>query len=454
MDRPKTSKYNICLPIAEKDGKWLIFNGVNGAVNLVNGQLGQLLDSADRNGRILPPMDEKTFNFLMFHGYLDPRMQPEDIKLDQICNSLHQNSCKHVVMSIAPTLFCNFNCDYCFEKSLREKESRRLGTVMSKQMVDAVFSQMDAFRAEGKYIDQFIFFGGEPFLPGTKDIVKYTCQKCQDAGIPMQVITNGYYLDEFLDIIAQYHFTAVKITIDGPREIHDARRSPPGEKRSFDRIVANTLAALKTGKLVTFRTNINRENMDVINRMKEEYEKLGLTAFPNFQYYFCATMDSFERAENSVSNVDVMKKIGSACADFAYNSAYARMHRRLVAYMEGKRFENLRCAFCVAHSGKYTVDPFGNVYTCWDLMHHPDAIVAKLDVDQGRFVYNENHEKWTQRTVNRLEKCRECKYAMFCGGGCAAQSLESQGCMDAAFCDSFPEIFNQVAVQIARERLL
>lgn len=454
MNGPKTSKYNICLPIEDPEGKWLIFNGVNAAVNLVNGKLGQLLDRVDKNGRILPPMDEKTFEFLMKNGYLETPTQTDELKLNQVCQMIRGNTCKHVVMSIVPTFACNFNCDYCFEKSLRQTQPQRLSAVMTKEMVDAVFAQTEAFRAEGKTIDQFIFFGGEPFLPGTREIVGYTCQKCEDAGIPMQVITNGYYLDQFLDLIERYRFTAVKITIDGPREIHDARRSPPGEKHSFDRIIRNAVDVLKTGKLVTFRTNVNRENMDVIDRMTKEYQDLGLTAYPNFQYYFCATMDSFERAENTVSNVDVMEKIGLQCGKFPYNSAYARMHRRLVGYMEGKRYQNLRSEFCVAHSGKYTVDPFGNVYTCWDMMHNPKAVVAKLDVEQGRFVYNENYEIWMQRTVNRLEKCRECKYALFCGGGCAAQSLESMGSMDEAFCDSFPEIFNQVAVQIAKERLL
>jgi len=448
----KTSKYNICLPVGDEARHWLIFNGGKGSFCLANEELGILLDRADKNDRILPPVDERTYNFLMSKGFLDYDNQ-EDAQIADICSKQHCLNCDHIIMSIVPSFNCNFKCDYCFEKAIWKEQQEKLKTVMSREMLDAVFAQTEAFRAEGKRIAYFVFFGGEPFLPANKDIVSYACEKCDKTGIPMSVITNGYYLDEYLDLIAKYNFAAVKITIDGPKEVHDARRAPAGTVGSFDRIVKNTLAALKTGKTITFRTNVNQENSWVIPCMKEEYERLGLMKYPNFSYYFGATMGSFEREENIFSNVQVMEQIGNECNNYKYNSAYTRVYRRLLPFMKGEKYMELKPEFCVAHSGKYTVDPFGNVYTCWNSMHNPNAVVASVDTEKGRFVYNENFVRWNNRTVDKIEKCRNCKYMMFCGGGCAAQSMESKGDMREAYCDYFPEVFNQVAVQIAKEEL-
>ena len=448
----RTSKFNICLPVEDQSGHWVIFNGGNGAYALVNDNLGQLLDAADKNDRILPPMDEKTYHFLMRRGFLDYENQ-ETERVTGLCERIHACNCQNIIMSIVPSLACNFECEYCFERAIRKEHPERLKAHMSREMVDAIFMQMERFLTEGKSIKNFVFFGGEPFLPRNKEIVSYACDKCGKLRVPMSVITNGYYLDEYLDIISKYDFTAVKITIDGPKEVHDARRKSPGRAGSFDRIVENALKTLETGKTVTFRTNVNQENSHVIPQMAAEYERLGLTKYPNFAYYFCATMDSFEREDNVFSNVSVMEAIGNCCSNYGYNSAYARIYRRLKPLMtEGKSME-LKSEFCVAHSGKYTVDPFGNVYTCWDLMHKEEAIVAKVDVEKGEFIYNENFSTWNQRTVDKVKKCKDCKYMMFCGGGCAAQAIESKKDIYETYCDSFPEIFNQVAVQIARECL-
>lgn len=449
----KASKYNICLPVGDKDSHWLIFNGGKGSFCLANEGLGKMLDWANSHERELPPMDEGTYNFLMSRGLLDYEDQ-EDFIITDICKQEHCRNCEHIIMSIVPSYQCNFSCPYCFEKVIRETQHERLKAVMTCEMVDAIFAQMDAFYKEGKKTEHFLFFGGEPFLPGNKEVVAHTCAKCDERNIPMSVITNGYYLNEYIDLIEKYNFSAVKITIDGPKEVHDARRSPATTLESFDRIIENTLMVLETGKTVTYRTNVNQDNHWVITKMKEEYEALGLTRYPNFSYYFCATMRSFEQEGNIYSNVDIMDKIGNVCKNYKYNSAYARIYRRLLPFMKGEGYMELKPEFCVAHSGKYTVDPFGNVFTCWDLMHKPEAIVAKVDLPSKKFIYNDNFSTWNCRTVDTIPQCKDCKYMLFCGGGCAAQALETYGDMQKAYCDTFPEIFNQVALQIAREYLI
>ena len=115
----RTSKFNICLPVEDQSGHWVIFNGGNGAYALVNDNLGQLLDAADKNDRILPPMDEKTYHFLMRRGFLDYENQ-ETERVTGLCERIHACNCQSIIMSIVPSLACNFECEYCFERAIRK----------------------------------------------------------------------------------------------------------------------------------------------------------------------------------------------------------------------------------------------------------------------------------------------------------------------------------------------
>ena len=54
-----------------------------------------------------------------------------------------------------------------------------------------------------------MFYGGEPFLPCNMDIIKYIIQKAPNS--TYAAITNGYCLDEFIDILKKVKVTFYKL---------------------------------------------------------------------------------------------------------------------------------------------------------------------------------------------------------------------------------------------------
>ncbi|MDD5922535.1 MAG: radical SAM protein [Eubacteriales bacterium] len=118
---------------------------------------------------------------------------------------------------------------------------------MSEDVIDSVFSQLKKYIDEGRRIDSLYLFGGEPLLRTNRKIVEYICSNARKLGIPISCISNGYDLDEYIDLILDYNFQTVQITIDGTKETHDSRRFLTGGQGTFDRILKNVDLALKKG---------------------------------------------------------------------------------------------------------------------------------------------------------------------------------------------------------------
>mgnify|MGYP003307289979 CR=1 FL=1 len=94
-------------------------------------------------------------------------------------------------------------------------------------------------------------------------------------------------------------------------------------------------------------------------------------------------------------------------------------------------------------------DANGNVFSCWDMVTEPCSVVGQ--VSHWGVTLNEQWKVWQNRTFEAVEKCKNCRYKMFCGGGCAAQAVVARGDMHKAVCDDFIENFNQVAITVAKE---
>jgi uncharacterized protein len=102
----------------------------------------------------------------------------------------------------------------------------------------------------------------------------------------------------------------------------------------------------------------------------------------------------------------------------------------------------------------YTIDPFGDIYPCWDVLSEEECRIGKVDTEKGRFVLNEHEAEWKGRRVDRIEDCKKCRHMLFCGGGCSAQAKVINSDINKVFCDDFETIFNEVAVRVCEEHLL
>lgn len=170
---------------------------------------------------------------------------------------------------------CNLDCSYCFylEKAKLFPERQRF--LMSDEVLCAYVAQN--IRNEPSQEVVFTWQGGEPMLRGLdfyRRAVAYQRELSHGKLIRNALQTNGVLLDdEWCAFLAESGFT-VGISLDGPREIHDAARVDKRGWPTFDAVM-NGIALLRKHKiefnvLVTVTNEVSRHPKEIYRFLKEQ----------------------------------------------------------------------------------------------------------------------------------------------------------------------------------------
>jgi uncharacterized protein len=149
---------------------------------------------------------------------------------------------------------CNLDCAYCFFLS---KEMLYPGSRfrMADELLEAYLRQLMEAHAGVPEVT-IAWQGGEPTLMGL-DFFRRSVERARAYLKPGQralhtIQTNGVLLDDEWAAFFREHGFLVGISIDGPRELHDAYRVDKGGKGTFDRVM-DGLDTLRRGS-VEFNT--------------------------------------------------------------------------------------------------------------------------------------------------------------------------------------------------------
>lgn len=143
------------------------------------------------------------------------------------------------VMAKPTGAICNLDCEYCFFLS---KDQLYSGSNfrMQPQVLDEYVGQLLAAHEQAPEV-VVAFQGGEPTLMGL-DFFRRVLELEDTYRKPGQQIlntlqTNATMLDDTWALFLAEHGFLVGVSIDGPREMHDAYRVDKGGKPTFDRVV-------------------------------------------------------------------------------------------------------------------------------------------------------------------------------------------------------------------------
>ncbi|MGB2838996.1 MAG: radical SAM protein, partial [Actinomycetes bacterium] len=141
-------------------------------------------------------------------------------------------------MSKPTGAICNLDCEYCFFLS-KEELYPGSGFRMDEEVHEAYISQLlQAQRGADEIV--VAFQGGEPTLMGL-DFFRRTIElerRFATKGQPVlnTVQTNATLIDDEWATFFKENGFLVGVSIDGPREMHDAFRVDKGGKPTFDRV--------------------------------------------------------------------------------------------------------------------------------------------------------------------------------------------------------------------------
>jgi uncharacterized protein len=471
----RTSSYTIYVDLPGNAEEMLILQAYTGAYDRVSRRVATYLRALEshRPPRPLygdwaaePPVEgqatapsEQTLAVLRRRGYLTTmtREQEEDL-FTRIVAKIHAKALKlapaYVLM---PTYDCNLRCPYCFQDSMRREgaPSYRL-RVMDREAADRVFSamfQLEKFHGieePEKLLRRITFFGGEPLLATSRPIIEYIVNMALAQGrVSLGAVTNGTELATFRELLGPDKISDLQITLDGPPREHDQRRVYKDGRGSFAQIAENITMALDLGVFVSVRTNVDRNNICDLPELADEMVRRGWDRQDRFKAYISAIRPESDKndAGTTLSLWDISRELTRLRRShenlkvISTSDEPTRVRATRVFSRDGMSYPMMKSAFCGAHTSMYVFDLVGDIYACWERTGEPAVRIGKVQ-EAGKVELNrENFEMWHSRTVASNAACRKCRYALYCGGGCASLAMTCSGTYFRNFCDGFSSRF-------------
>ncbi len=336
---------------------------------------------------------------------------------------------------------CNLACSYCFylEKAHLYPDAkifRMSDEVLERYVRDYIAAQ------PGQNVS-FAWQGGEPTLLGVEFYERVVALQARYAGgktIENAFQTNGVLLDDrWGEFLARHRFL-VGISIDGPRELHDAYRVGKGGEPTFDRVM-HGIEVLKRHR-VEFNTltTVHRKNsahplqvyrflreigsgfmqfIPIVERNATAPEKNGLWLAAPPDHADSAALDS-QVTEWSVRPADYGKFL---CAIFdewvardvgrVFVQQFDAALANWVGEPAGVCLFNADCGRAVA------IEHNGDVYSC-DHYVYPDYKLGNVrERSFAAMVDSPVQKKFGSAKSATLPRyCRECPARFACHGEC------------------------------------
>ena len=147
---------------------------------------------------------------------------------------------------------CNFNCDYCYNKTLKQAEDK----VFDKQILPKLLERKD-------FVDHIILSGGEPTIDKDFD---YMVDTLHNNGFKIGVHTNGSNPDKIINNIDKIDYLGIDIKTSFAK--YDVAA---GTKTNVDNVKKTIQFAVNSGKDYELRTTLfprDVDEQDVINIAK------------------------------------------------------------------------------------------------------------------------------------------------------------------------------------------
>ncbi|HEY4695664.1 MAG TPA: radical SAM protein, partial [Candidatus Hydromicrobium sp.] len=338
-------------------------------------------------------------------------------------------------------------CIYCFETDLPSNPNKYM-TV--KILDDSLAAAEEIIKEKSGKIDSVELFGGEPLLLKNKPFVEKILKFAKKKDAPITIITNGVSAKEFIEILSPMRdkIEMLQITIDGPREIHDKRRKYPSGKGSFDQISKNIDLLLKNKIHTNVRINIDNTNIEYIPDLYEYISAKNWIQDPDFSIRLALVTDHTLLDYNNIviPEEKLLEKLIRVYDEYPvleelFGFYLFKPLRHILDILNGAPNVSPKFFNCESNLLELNVFcPDGYIYACGESIGKPDLAIGKFS-PKVEF-YPDKKTLWTERTILNIKKCRTCRFAPICGGGCAFSSILIYKDNCRPICERYQEVLD------------
>lgn len=346
--------------------------------------------------------------------------------------------------SVAPTAFatlvkpigslCNLKCNYCYYLDKKTQYD-----APAKLMSDEVLDEYIAQYIEGNDVDvvTFCWHGGEPLMAGLdfyKSVIELQNHYANGKRIENTLQTNGILItDEFARFFAEHNFL-LGLSIDGPKEIHDANRMTANDEPTFDCVMGG-IAKLQNAK-AEFNT-LSAVSATSAGKGVEIYEFLKSIGSRFMQFLpvveHTKIIDGYKRPvicspEDEEGQIAPWS-IGGKEWGYFLSEIFDQWVKKDVGNYYVQMFDATLANWCGVRSGicsmnetcgdGLVVEHNGDVYSC-DHFVYPDFKLGNIMEDELRNMVKSSAQFrfGAAKSSNLSEKCGRCNWSNLCHGEC------------------------------------
>lgn len=388
MSKLIASKYNY--EFTNVDGNPLILNGISGTII-----------EKPSMGLQGPDLSADDISFLAQHHFLHDASEDQGELLLRR-NALVKDAPSLLELTIALHEECNFRCTYCNQ----DFQNRAFDDPLQARL----FSYLDEHLPTRGTLHVH-YYGGEPLLAWDhlvrldQDILAFATER--EARYRFFLTSNGSLLTEDkVDYLERRDVAHVKVTLDGPPEVHDARRVKKGGQGTYADIIRNVAAAAPRIPIV-IRVNIDGSNYDSIPELLDCLSDALSACGP----------DRISLDYNIVYDGRARR----LAPDVSYRNLYELQRRTLAAGFRLRLPPMIRHRHCKFNSPKSAlIDTNGALYVCDKT---PELQVGELPGGAGEAAAPKKLPLFRpdprDAFVNLRSECRSCSVLPLCGGGCS-----------------------------------
>ena len=331
---------------------------------------------------------------------------------------------------------CNLDCKYCFylEKELLYPQVEKWA--MHEDVLESYIRQY--IEAHDTPVVNFAWQGGEPTLLGVdyfRKLVEIQKKYANGKQIANAFQTNGVLLnDAWAEFFLEYQFL-IGISIDGPRELHDAYRVDKGGQPTFDRVMRG-IETLRRNK-VDFNTltTVHRANADsplevyrflrdngsgymqfipIVERIAHQVTEEGLRLIsPDFAgpakvapwsveprpfgKFLCAIFDEWVRRDLGRTFVQLFD----------------------VSLESWMGMEASLCIFRKQCGAALAIEHSGDLYSCDHFVYPENRLGNIMESALASLAGSEQQQRFGEAKESTLPRyCRECDVRFACNGEC------------------------------------
>jgi uncharacterized protein len=363
------------------------------------------------------------------------------------------------LLIVQPTPFCNIDCDYCYLPYRSNKARMTLETVA--RIADFV---ADAETSSDKLTA--VWHAGEPlavpieFYEEAFAILKSRCAK---PTLRHNFQTNATLIDKEWCALFKKWNASVSVSIDGPKEIHDAHRVDRAGRGTFDKAMRGVEILKENGVPFSILAVMARSSLEKPDALWDFWTEIGVP-------YVGINIEELEGAHQSTT-LDADRDFEATKAFFARlgekrsgsDSIKVReledMRRHLTAP------PNAAMHRAVALPGSnISIDYEGNIST------FSPELLGLTDKRLGSFTWGNVHrDTWLSLAENPalqkvdaeikagIERCKSnCGYFAVCGGGNPSNKLAEKGtfdCDETLYCRLHVKSVADVTMELVEREL-